>query len=90
MPYCYGFLRTDNALNIRALMPIYFGYLHSNLKYDNIFGVVTPNVRHFLHCRIGYCKSRKTRLMQTLFQVIKCYNIGLNIYTWVSTVYKEK
>ena len=36
IPYCYGLLRTSSTLNIAALKSIYYGYIHSNLKYGII------------------------------------------------------
>ena len=36
IPYCYGLLKTNSTLNIGALKSIYFGYIHSNLKFGII------------------------------------------------------
>ena len=88
IPYCYWLLRTSSTLNIPALKPIYFGYIHSNLKYGIIYWGDSTNSK-----KLFTLEKRVIRYITKAKQWDSCkplFNTNFYLYTWVCTICKEK
>jgi hypothetical protein len=93
IPYCYGLLRTNSTLNISALKSIYFGYIHSSLKYGIICWGNSTNCKKLFTLQkraIRYIvKAKKRDSCKPIFKSLNVLTLA-SIYIFECAVFIKK